>query len=137
MKNSNNFQFRGESHIDFCVQCVIMMQTRWPQAPCYMFHSQNFNKNNSFLEPVLNIIVLRNVIRGWGRGLLKRGWYFASNIDLEVFKVGESSIHQSKSLYYLGLFQTFKVELSAKSIFSYKMWTYFAKGSNVDLSLLL
>ena len=59
-------------------------------------------------------------------------------IDLEeVLKVGESSIQQSKSWYYLGHFQIFKVELFAKTIFGYKLLTYFAKSSNLDVSLVL
>ena len=59
-------------------------------------------------------------------------------IDLEeVLKVGESSIHQSKSWYYLGHFQIFKVELFVKTIFGYKLLTYFAKSSNLDVSLVL
>ena len=33
--------------------------------------SWNFDKIDSFLKPVLNIIVLRNVIAGWGEGVIK------------------------------------------------------------------
>ena len=74
---------------------------------------QNFNKIKSFLKPALNI-VLRTVIAGWGRGLLNRWLVFCIKyIDLgEVLKVGESTINQSKSWYYLGTFQIFKGTLS-------------------------
>ena len=49
-----------------------------------------------------------------GEGTIKEGdgIFHQIYIDLEeVLKVGESSIHQSKSWYYLGPFQTLKVEL--------------------------
>ena len=56
----------------------------------------------------------------------------------EVLIVGgrESRVHQSKSWYYLGLFQTFKVELLAKIVSGYKPLTFFKKGSNSDISLV-
>ena len=110
-----------------------------PPTPCYMRHSKNFDKIGSFLKPILNIIVLRNLIAGWERGLLKRGLAFCIKyIDLEeILKVGESSIHQSKSWYYLRLFKTFKVELLAKAIFGYKPLNYFAKSYSLDVSLIL
>ena len=72
--------------------------------------------------------------------LLKRGLVFCSkSIDLEevLLKVGESMIHQSKCWYYLGPFQTFKAELSAKIVFGYKPLTFFVKSSNLDVSLVL
>ena len=104
-----------------------------------MRHSKNFDKIGIILKPILNIIVLRNLTAGWERGLLKRGLAFCIKyIDLEeVLKVGESSIHQSKSWYYLGPFQTFKVELFVQTIFVYKPLTYFAKIFNLDVSLVL
>ena len=46
-------------------------------------------------------------------------------------------IHQSKCWYYLGPFQTFKVELFAKISFGYKPSTFFVKISNLDVSLVL
>ena len=56
---------------------------------------------------------------GCRRALLKRELVFCIKyIDLEeVLKIEESSIHQSKSWYYLGTFETFKLELFEKSIF--------------------
>ena len=38
-----------------------------------MRHSQNFDKINSFLKSVLNILILRKLIVGWSERLLKRG----------------------------------------------------------------
>ena len=35
---------------------------------CRMRHSQNFDKIDSLLKPVLNIYVLGNLIVGWGGG---------------------------------------------------------------------
>ena len=104
---------------------------------CNMCHSQNFDKIDSFLKPVSNILILRYLIVGRGRGLLKRRLVFCiKSVDLEeVLKFMESRIHQSKSWYYLGPFQTFKVEHSAKIIFGYKPLTFFVKSSNLDVSL--
>ena len=46
-----------------------------------MRHFQNFDKIDSFLKPVLNILILGNLIVGWGEGVIKEeGWYSASNI---------------------------------------------------------
>ena len=75
-----------------------------------------------------------------GKGTIKEGdgIFHQIYIDLEeVLKVGESSIHESKSWYYLGSFQTFKVELFVQTIFVYKPLTYFAKIFNLDVSLVL
>ena len=36
-----------------------------------MRYSQNFHKIDSFLEPVLNILILCNVIVGWDEGVIK------------------------------------------------------------------
>ena len=47
-----------------------------------------------------------------------------------------SRVHQSKSWYYLGLFQIFKVELLAKIVSGYKPLTLFLKSSNLDISLV-
>ena len=75
---------RGESHIDFRTQCVIMTQTRLPPStPCQMPHFQNFEKIDSFLKPVLNILILGKLIVGWGEGVIKRGLVFCiKSIDL-------------------------------------------------------
>ena len=43
---------------------------------CRMRHSQNFDKIDSLLKPVLNIYVLGNLIVGRGRGLIKRELVF-------------------------------------------------------------
>ena len=38
-----------------------------------MRHSQGFDKIDSFLKPVLNILILCNLIVGWGEGVIKEG----------------------------------------------------------------
>ena len=38
-----------------------------------MRHSQSFDKIDSFLKPVLNILILCNLIVGWGEGVIKEG----------------------------------------------------------------
>ena len=38
-----------------------------------MHHCQSFDKIDSFLKPVLNILILRNFIVGWGEGVIKEG----------------------------------------------------------------
>ena len=89
-----------------------------------------------FLKPVLNMYVLLNSIVWWGRGVLKRGLVFCiKSIDLgDVLIVGRRRIHQSKSWYYLGPFQTSEVELLAKIVFAYKPVTDFVKSFNLKMS---
>ena len=36
-----------------------------------MRHSQSFDKIDSFLKSVLNILIIRNLIVGWGEGVIK------------------------------------------------------------------
>ena len=36
-----------------------------------MHHSQRFGKIDRFLKPVLNILILCNLIVGWGEGVIK------------------------------------------------------------------
>ena len=134
--------FSAESYINFCTQCAIMTQTRHPPStPSHLGHSQSFDKIDSFLKSVLNILILCNLIVGWGGiGSYKRGsWYFTSNLQIQrrYLKVGESMIHQSKCWYYLGPFQTFKAELFAKIVFGYKPLSLFVKTSNLHASLVL
>ena len=38
-----------------------------------MRHSQSFDKTDSFLKPVLKILLLCNVIVGWGEVVIKQG----------------------------------------------------------------
>ena len=38
-----------------------------------MCHSQNFDKINNFVKPVLNILIPCNVIVGWIEGIIKKG----------------------------------------------------------------
>ena len=94
---------RGQSDINFCVQYVIMMQTRQTPTLCHMYHSQN--------SPFL---ILCKLIVGWREGDIKRGMvFYVKSIDLEeVLNVGESRIHQCK----VGI-QTFKVELFCENCF--------------------
>ena len=91
--------FRGDANIHFRTQCVIMTQIRWPPTPCHLCHSQNFDKIDSFLKPILNIFILRNSIVEWRRGLLKRGLASCiKSVNLrKVLIVGGSRVHQSES----------------------------------------
>ena len=45
-------------------------------------------------------------------------------------------IHQSKSRYYLGPSQTFKVDFFTKIVYGYKPLTIFLKISNLDVWLV-
>ena len=47
--------------------------------------------------------------------------------------VGVSRIHQSKSCYYLVPFQTSKVRIFVKIVFSFKLLTLFVKSTNLDV----
>ena len=38
-----------------------------------MRHSQSFDKIDSFLKPVLSILIPCNLIVGWGEGVIKEG----------------------------------------------------------------
>ena len=133
--------FSAESYINFCTQCAIMTQTRRPPStPSHLGHSQSFDKIDSFLKSVLNILILCHLIVGWGVGVIKEGdGVFVSNLQIQrrCLKVGESIIHQSKCWYYLGPFQTLKAELFAKIVFGYKPLNFFVKSSNLDVSLVL
>ena len=64
--------------------------------------------------------------------------FYIKSIDLEgVFIVGRGRIHQSKSWYYLGPFQTSKVEPFANIVFGYKsLILFFVKSSNLDVPLV-
>ena len=60
-------------------------------TPCHMHDSQDFDKIDSFLKPVLNICILGNL--GEVSGLLKRGSVFCVKstdlVDMLIFgKVG-------------------------------------------------
>ena len=50
-----------------------MTQTRRPPSRSHMHHSQSFDKIDSFLKPVLNMLILRNLILGWGGAVIKEG----------------------------------------------------------------
>ena len=82
-----------------------------------MRHTQSFDKTNSFLKPVLSILIVCNLIVGWE--LFKRGLVFCIKaIDLdEVFKSWGEYDLSSTFWYYLGPFQTFKAEPFAKNFF--------------------
>ena len=47
---TNSIFLRGELHIDFCAQSVIMTQIIWLSTLYYIRHFQIFNKINSFLK---------------------------------------------------------------------------------------
>ena len=40
-------------------------------TPCHVRHSQNFDKIDSFLKPVLNIFTVGNIFVEWGEGVIK------------------------------------------------------------------
>ena len=50
-----------------------MRQARQPPTPSHMHHSQSFDKIDSFLNLVLNILILCNLIVRWGEGVIKEG----------------------------------------------------------------
>ena len=111
-----------------------MTQTRWSPTSCYIRHSQNFDKIDSFLKPVLNTCILGNIIVGWGVWVVKEG----AGILHQIYKFSGgfnilgSRIHQSKSWYYLGPSKTSK----AQSAFGYRPLTFFIKSSNLNRDLL-
>ena len=39
----------------------------------HMHHSQSFDKIDSLLKPVLNMLILCNLILGWGGAVIKEG----------------------------------------------------------------
>ena len=84
----------------------------------------DFDKIDSFPKPFLDIFIHRNLIVG-GESV-RRGLVFCiRSIDLgEVLIVGGSRIHKNKSWYYLGPFETFKIELSTNIVFDYKPSTF-------------
>ena len=58
---------RGESYTGFRTQCAIMNMipcAHDPSTPCHLCHSQNFDKIDSFIKPILNICILGNLIVG-------------------------------------------------------------------------
>ena len=77
-----------------------------------MRHYQNFDKIDSFLKPDFRV----------GEGIIKEeaGIFHQIYRYRDVLLVGRNRIHQNKSWYYLGPFQTSKVELFAKVVFDYK-----------------
>ena len=48
-----------------------------------MCHFQNFGKIDSFLKPVLNILILGNLIVEWGEGVIKKG----SGILRQIYRI--------------------------------------------------
>ena len=50
-----------------------MAQRRPPPIPSHMRHSQSFDKIDSFLNLVLNILILYDLTVGWGEGVIKEG----------------------------------------------------------------
>ena len=55
------------------MQCVLVTQTRRPppSTSSHMRHSQSFDKIDSFLKPVLDILILCNLIVGWSEEVIK------------------------------------------------------------------
>ena len=61
-----------------------------PPTSCHIRHTQNFDKIDSFLKSVLNICMLRDLIVGWGKRVIKEGLVFCiRSLDLgEMLIVG-------------------------------------------------
>ena len=56
-----------------------------------MRHSQSFDKIDTFLKPLLNILILCNLIAGWGEGVIKEGAGILHQIYIfrvDVYKLG-------------------------------------------------
>ena len=47
--------------------------SKMTSTPCHMRHSQNFDKIENFLKPVLKIFILRKLTEGWGKRVVKEG----------------------------------------------------------------
>ena len=94
-----------------------------------MRRSQIFDLLSSFRKLVVNIFILRNLIVGWGRELLRRGIVLCiRSIDLEEVLIARGSrIHQNKSWYYLESFKNSKVELGAKIVIGYYLSIFLSK----------
>ena len=107
-------------------------------SPCHVRHSQNFDRVDGFIKLILNIVILRNLIVVWGRGLLKTGLVFCIR-QIHRFRAGVKSwggrIHQNKSRYHLRHFQTSKVKPFAKIVLDYKLLTFFVKSSKLDVCI--
>ena len=96
----------------------------------HMCHSQNFDIIDSFLNPVLNICILSNLIVGWGKWVIKE----VAGILHQIYRftggvtIWGSKFHQKKSRYYLGSSQTSKVEIA----FGYKPLTFYCKNLQLE-----
>ena len=103
-----------------------------------MHHSQIFDKIDSFRKPVLNIIILRNLILEWKKSLLRRELVsYIKSIDLgELLVAADSVIYQNKSWFIQVPFLISKVELFAKIVLDYKSLTFIVKSSNLDVWLV-
>ena len=134
----DNFTVRGEPHIGFHWQCVIMTQTRWPPTPCHIRPSQNIHKIDSFLKHVLNICIIGNLFVGRGEWVIKEGASILHQIDRFSggVNINGSRVHQSKSWYYLGPFRTSKVGTFCGNCFRLYAFNFFVKGSNLDVWLV-
>ena len=96
-------------------------------TPFHMHHSQNFDKINTFLKPVLNIFIFYILRVQLRRGLSKRELLFCiKSIDTgDVLIFGRRRIHQSKNWYYLGHLRS--MFFFAKIFFSCQLLTSFCK----------
>ena len=67
----------AESHISIFVRNAswLCKQGDPPSpTPCHMRHSQNFDKIDSFLKPVLNIFIPCNLMQAGGGDCKRGGW---------------------------------------------------------------
>ena len=96
-----------------------MTQTRWSPTPPPVV-SQNFDKIDSFLKPVLNICILGNLIVGWG-GEYVNIW---------------GRTYQKESWCSLRPSNTSKVDFFAEIVFGCKPGALFVHGYNLDVWLV-
>ena len=76
-----NRRIKGESHIDFRTQCVIMTQIQWhPPHPLLNSSFQIFDKIDSFLKHISNVLDSKK-----GRIYLWRTFLFTYNCWLTFF----------------------------------------------------
>ena len=82
--------------------------------PHHLPYSQNFDKIDGFLKPVLNVFIIGNLIVGWGGWVIKEGTGILHQIFRSSGGIYWGGIHQSKSWFSLGPSQTSKVNSFAE-----------------------
>ena len=125
-------------HISFSVHNASQWRKQNDANPLPYASFPGFRQNRQFSKTALSVFLLRKLIVEWWEVVIKEG----TSILHQIFKFrgGANSwgsrIHQNKNWYYLGHFQTSKVELFVKVAFGYKPLTFFVKSSKLDVWLL-